>query len=85
MKEEQCPFLTKDYLCKIHNHYGPERLCSTCQTYPRMGKQINQKYYQTGQLSCPELTRLILLSPIIPKWINEKENKLFFTQQHIKK
>ncbi|WP_044797747.1 flagellin lysine-N-methylase [Bacillus cereus] len=63
-----CPFLSKQNLCKVHMQYGPEALCKTCRYYPRETIKINKEYYQTGDLSCPEMARLILLSKTSINW-----------------
>ncbi|QIW21380.1 flagellin lysine-N-methylase [Bacillus thuringiensis] len=63
-----CPFLTEQNLCKIHMQYGPEALCKTCRYYPRETTKLNEEYYQTGDLSCPEMARLILLSKTNINW-----------------
>ncbi|HDR5278653.1 TPA: flagellin lysine-N-methylase, partial [Bacillus thuringiensis] len=57
-----CPFLTEKSLCGIQMEHGPEALCKTCKIYPRVTNKVNEDYYQTGDLSCPEMARLILLS-----------------------
>nr|RNG31903.1 hypothetical protein EEL55_25150 [Bacillus thuringiensis] len=64
----KCTFLTEDKLCKIHMVYGPELLCNICKNYPRITKKVNQNFFQTGQISCPEIARLVLLSKSPPKW-----------------
>ncbi|UYX52213.1 flagellin lysine-N-methylase [Bacillus thuringiensis] len=64
-----CPFLTEDNLCKIYLEYGSKGMCKVCTFYPRITKKVNKEYYQTGDLSCPEMARLILLSPKLSKWI----------------
>jgi len=54
-----CVFLDEHKLCDIYKHLGGDRLCYTCQTYPRF-------YYQVGDIlfchltnSCPEVNRRI--------------------------
>ncbi|WP_324656836.1 flagellin lysine-N-methylase [Bacillus cereus] len=82
--EGTCPFLTEKNLCQIHLEYGSEGLCKTCKSYPRTTNKVNKEYYQTGDLSCPEMTRLILLSPELPKWNvlpNIGEKDLFISKQ----
>ncbi|PEZ29683.1 hypothetical protein CN345_18905 [Bacillus thuringiensis] len=63
-----CSFLTTDKWCKIHQEYGYDLLCDTCKYYPRMLKQVNDTYYETGTISCPEMARVILLSKIPFEW-----------------
>ncbi|MDZ3952365.1 flagellin lysine-N-methylase [Bacillus thuringiensis] len=58
----ECPFLTKEKLCIIHKEHGEEALCSTCRYFPRSTRRINNEYYQTGDLACPEMARLILFA-----------------------
>ncbi len=58
----ECPFLTTEKLCSIHKEHGEEALCNTCRYFPRSTRKINNEYYQTGDLACPEMARLILFS-----------------------
>ncbi|MBT2577996.1 flagellin lysine-N-methylase [Bacillus sp. ISL-8] len=63
-----CSFLTTESLCSIHQQYGPELLSHTCRNYPRQTEKINEQFYQTGHLSCPEIARLSLLSNKTIHW-----------------
>ncbi|PHG59261.1 flagellin lysine-N-methylase [Bacillus toyonensis] len=63
-----CSFLTTDKWCKIHQEYGYDLLCDTCKYYPRMLKQVDDTYYETGTISCPEMARVILLSKTPFAW-----------------
>lgn len=63
-----CSFLTEEKLCKIHMEYGFYTLCETCKIYPKTTKKINNEYYQTAYLSCPEMARIVLLTQIPFEW-----------------
>ncbi|MDF9626333.1 flagellin lysine-N-methylase [Bacillus cereus] len=63
-----CSFLTNDKWCKIHQEYGDDLLCDTCKYYPRILKQVDDTYYETGTISCPEMARVILLSKTPFEW-----------------
>ncbi|HDR4765612.1 TPA: flagellin lysine-N-methylase [Bacillus thuringiensis] len=64
----KCTFLTEDKLCKIHMVYGQDLLCNVCKVYPKITKKVNDTFFQTAQISCPEIARLVLLSKNPPKW-----------------
>ncbi|MCR6850462.1 flagellin lysine-N-methylase [Bacillus sp. IBL03825] len=64
----RCPFLTPKNLSKIQSEYCMKALSKTCEIYPRVTNKINEEYYQTANLSCPEIARLILLSKTPDRW-----------------
>ena len=58
MKENGCcPFLGKDFLCKIQKRLGENFLSDICQSYPRVTYKL-----ETMTLTCPVAAKLILLS-----------------------
>jgi lysine-N-methylase len=57
----QCPLLSPQGLCGIHEKYGPEYLSVTCSTYPRSPIKIDGVMEYPLSLSCPEAARLVLL------------------------
>jgi lysine-N-methylase len=61
-EKNQCHFLTKEGLCKIHRDYGESYLCTTCSVYPRVTNYINNIFETSLTPSCPEAARLILLN-----------------------
>ncbi|MDO8159292.1 hypothetical protein FKQ51_18420 [Bacillus toyonensis] len=75
--DKMCPLLTEDGLCQIHRDYGYDALCDTCKHYPKIIRKMNDTYYQTGYLSCPEMARVVLLSKSPAEW------KLVMTEQPI--
>ncbi|WP_238525711.1 flagellin lysine-N-methylase [Acidobacterium capsulatum] len=56
-----CPFLSTERLCSIQLKRGPESLCKTCATFPRMPRVIDEKHETALSLSCPEAARIVLL------------------------
>lgn len=58
-----CPFLDTEKLCSIQKKLGEEYLSSTCSTYPRTTRKLNDVLEQAGTVSCPEIARLALLNP----------------------
>ncbi|MGL5906892.1 MAG: flagellin lysine-N-methylase [Shewanella sp.] len=58
-----CKFLQDDGLCFIHRVAGGEALSSTCKTYPRMTIDKGNEIRHTLSLSCPEVSRQVLLDP----------------------
>lgn len=59
----QCPFLNSDKLCEIYRNIGPDKMCNTCRTYPRISWFHGDVLFQGLTLSCPEAARMILSHP----------------------
>jgi lysine-N-methylase len=57
-----CPFLNQEQLCGIQASLGEKLLSSTCDTFPRQATWLDDQIDLAGRLSCPEITRLVLLS-----------------------
>ncbi len=59
-QRRSCPFLDEKGLCDMYKEIGPENMCLTCKTYPRVTQSItdNDKL-RCLQLSCPEVARLL--------------------------
>lgn len=60
-KERICPFQTAERLCKIQKELGEEYLSQTCMTCPRFKRELPNLIYRYMRLSCPEITRKLLL------------------------
>ncbi|WP_353739725.1 flagellin lysine-N-methylase [Yersinia aleksiciae] len=58
-----CPYLDEVRLCEVHKRLGGEALSHTCSTYPRSSHRYKIEKFNTLTLSCPEVTRLVLLDP----------------------
>ncbi len=58
-----CPFHNAEGLCQIQVEKGESYLSLTCATYPRVTVVIDKLTDQTLSFSCPEVCRLVLLSP----------------------
>ena len=65
-RDGRCPFLTSENLCEIYQKLGPDKLCATCQEYPRIIVNHEDICFCTLTLSCPEVSRILLTrtSPI---------------------
>ncbi|MCR6789929.1 MULTISPECIES: flagellin lysine-N-methylase [Bacillus cereus group] len=61
-----CPCLTEGKLCQIHISYGLKGLPNVCRSYPRETIHVNGDQFEIGDLSCPEVTRLVLYSEELP-------------------
>jgi lysine-N-methylase len=59
----ECPFLTEQRLCLIHQEKGAEYLSETCARYPRFVHRIDGIEETALALSCPEAARRVLLDP----------------------
>lgn len=60
--DRQCPFMDDNKLCNIHKRLGAECLSKVCTTYPRMTNFIDNAYERAATMSCPEISRLVLLN-----------------------
>ncbi len=60
---ENCSFLDKDRLCKVHKSLGEPALSTTCALYPRIYASYKYEIRSNLTLSCPEAARLLLTSP----------------------
>lgn len=58
-----CPFLNEKKLCKIHDKAGEQALSHTCKTYPKVSHHIAGNRYNSLNLSCPEVARIVLFEP----------------------
>ncbi len=58
----ECPFLTGDGWCAIHQQLGAEALSETCASFPRKRNAVAGEMEESLQLSCPEAARLVLLN-----------------------
>ncbi len=58
-----CPFLTQERLCRIHQEKGESFLSETCARYPRFVHRIDGIEETALALSCPEAARRVLLDP----------------------
>lgn len=59
-EDGRCSFLSSENLCRIYQELGPEKLCCTCQIYPRIVFQCGDILFRTLTLSCPEVSRILL-------------------------
>ncbi len=65
MREDgHCVFFDQDRLCTIVRRFGDGLLGHDCATYPRRLHKVGRDRYElAGLCSCPEVVRLVLLSP----------------------
>ena len=56
----RCSFLNDQDLCDIYRELGEERLCYTCQNYPRHVEEFEGRREYSLSLSCPVAAELIL-------------------------
>ncbi|MFP3153787.1 flagellin lysine-N-methylase [Lachnospiraceae bacterium ZAX-1] len=59
-----CAMYGEDGLCRIQKNMGHDKLCKTCQIYPRGGYTYNGILHLILSLSCPEATRLLLFNEV---------------------
>lgn len=62
VQDNACPFFNEERLCSIQGSLGEALLSSTCDTYPRQATLLDGQIDLVGRLSCPEVTRLVLLA-----------------------
>jgi lysine-N-methylase len=84
-----CPFHNGERLCQIQVELGEKYLSRTCATYPRQTHSVDNLADRTLALSCPEASRLVLLSPDLlasdetsirhMTWDDSKSNSVLLT------
>ncbi|NFR86491.1 MULTISPECIES: flagellin lysine-N-methylase [unclassified Clostridium] len=86
LKNNKCPFLGEEKLCKIQLEKGYEYLSKTCATYPRYSSIIDGILEKSLTMSCPEAVRLALLNPKPMEFDEEFEprDKSIAIQQEIR-
>lgn len=57
----KCPMFSENRLCEVYSNLGPENMCYTCRTYPRIYNKVNNTLEQCLTVSCIEVARNILL------------------------
>lgn len=67
LPDGNCPFHSPAGLCIIQQRLGSQYLSNTCGTYPRHVNRIDGVFEMSGEVSCPEMGRLVLLNsePIV--------------------
>lgn len=63
MPGQTCLLMSSDGMCRLQQKYGAEALCDTCYFFPRLQWQIDERYYCSAGLSCPEVIRLAITNP----------------------
>lgn len=59
-ERKDCIFLNDKKLCEIYRNLGPEALCETCRSYPRMMYDAGDITFCYLTNSCPEVNRMIM-------------------------
>ena len=59
-RNNRCPFLNENHLCKIQAKLGHDYLSNVCAAYPRYANEINGVAEYSLNVSCPEAARLVL-------------------------
>lgn len=62
-KDERCPFLNADGLCRLILAHGEEILCDICREHPRFYHTYSDRTEVGLGLCCEEAARLILTDP----------------------
>lgn len=69
--DRRCPMWRADGLCEIQSQLGEEGLCTVCHEFPRLRHDYGDFVELGLELSCPEVARLILTSPLRPAAVRE--------------
>ena len=59
--DKKCPMISKDGLCEVYLNLGPQNMCYTCRTYPRVYNLVDNTIEKCLTVSCIEVARNILL------------------------
>lgn len=62
-KTGACPFLSSSNLCTVHSNLGAKALSTTCSTYPRQTRYYQNERQHTLNLSCPQVSKLLIIDP----------------------
>lgn len=62
LENGRCKFLNDKDLCNIYINLGEDYLCNTCKQYPRLLYKFGEIYEKTLNLSCPEVSRILVES-----------------------
>ena len=62
LKENCCPFLNENNLCRLQLEYGEEFLSQTCATYPRSTFAFGKFFERSLTLTCPVAAEMILFA-----------------------
>lgn len=54
-----CPLLNEEKLCRIYIEAGEDKMCNTCQNYPRGVNIYGDLYMKYICISCPEMARIL--------------------------
>ena len=61
-RSSKCPFLDKNFLCRLQLNYGEDFLPNVCQSFPRVTYKLDdENFVQTLTLTCPVAAKEILL------------------------
>jgi hypothetical protein len=61
-ENNDCANLTDDGLCELQSSCGHDMLPGTCQDFPRLRIENEWRIFDTTELSCPEIARLLVES-----------------------
>ncbi len=59
-EQGRCPFLNDDNLCRLVLTLGEDKLCFTCDTYPRKKEIYGDVMFAWLSISCPEAAKKLL-------------------------
>lgn len=63
-KNGRCSMLADSGLCDLQSNLGEEYLCDTCRLYPRHTEEFLDLREYSLSLSCPEVVRMLIESPV---------------------
>ena len=58
--DKRCPFLNEKNLCDIYINLGKDKMCQTCQNFPRITKTVGDIIFYKLNISCPVVAGKIL-------------------------
>jgi hypothetical protein len=61
LPNDNCPMLMDNGWCHVQFKYGEKLLSDTCATYPRRINLVGEQVELTGMMSCPEITRQLIM------------------------
>lgn len=83
-KEQHCPFLDEDKLCKLVSAYGDESIPETCRVFPREIHEYHTRTEYSLMPQCPEMVDMlnaVKRFEIVEIDENQEEKESFLTEE----
>ncbi len=76
-ENNDCANITSDGLCELQSTCGHDMLPRTCQDFPRLRIENEWRIFNTTELSCPEIARLLVETDACEPIAQQQSNNIF--------